>query len=345
MRLCLPYILLTTVLLFPCPLLAGESGEPLAAEHPCPTQRPQPETTDHRTLTLHGLACFEARRYDWALTHYRAAYALNADPVLLATIGRSFQELGLYDLALTNYQAFLARESQTPAAERIRGRIRELEEAREDNGATIRLIASPPGHEVALVNENGDWIELGLAPAEMSLRAGTYEFVFTGEGYLPRHEKIRISSGQTRTIRTHLISEDAAFNISTRNIRRAGILTLGVSVPATAAGITLLALSSQTTTAALELDREFSDLSDYDARRRELLDDAADYRRWGTIGTGIGATGMIIGALLLSTSSSPSKKNADQIDPSDESFPRQAQRSLFFEPLLSPTHLGFQIRY
>ena len=343
MRPGLLYILVSALLVLSGPLMAGE---PVEKNGTCLTQRPDPESTDHRALTLQGLSCFEAGRYDWALTHDRAAFALSPEPVLLGTIGRSLQELGLYDLALAHYQAFLAHESQTPAAERIRGRIEELEEARRKEGAILQLIATPPGHPVALVLENGDWLELGRIPAEISLQAGTYEFVFTGQGYLPRHEKIRLSAGQSRTIRTHLISEQAAFNLSSRAIRRSGVFTFGVAVPLTAAGVTLLAMSSQNTSAALELERNFADLSDYDTRRRELLDEAATYRRWGTIGTGIGATGMIVGALLFSATSTTAGEEArpGPIEP-QESSPQEARRAIDWAPLVSPNHLGFQLRF
>ena len=75
---------------------------------------------------------------------------------------------------------------------------------------------------------------------------------------------------------------------------------MGASVPITAAGITLLVLGHQEIQTARELENHFADLSDFDARRQEHLNRAADYRRWGTIGTAVGATGFLTGAMLYS---------------------------------------------
>lgn len=52
-------------------------------------------------------ALFVKGDYEAALTAYRAAYKLNADPELFIKMGRCFQELGQNDTALSSYERYL----------------------------------------------------------------------------------------------------------------------------------------------------------------------------------------------------------------------------------------------
>jgi tetratricopeptide (TPR) repeat protein len=52
-------------------------------------------------------ALFVKGDYEAALTAYRAAYKLSADPELFIKIGRCFQELGQNDTALSSYERYL----------------------------------------------------------------------------------------------------------------------------------------------------------------------------------------------------------------------------------------------
>jgi tetratricopeptide (TPR) repeat protein len=52
-------------------------------------------------------ALFVKGDYDAALTAYRAAYKLSADPELFIKMGRCFQELGQNDLAVSSYERYL----------------------------------------------------------------------------------------------------------------------------------------------------------------------------------------------------------------------------------------------
>lgn len=330
-------VFLTLIILLLLPTVAVAEEE----ESRCLTRRVATGEVSARSLSLQGLHCFEAQRFDWALSHYRAAYSLSPDTVLHGAIGRSHHELGLFDLARDHYLAFLAVEGQSPAGQRIRNRVGQLQEDELQQGARLRLQAGAPDVNVALILENGYWIELGPAPLELSLREGSYEFAFHKPGYRTTYRQVRLSAQETEEVRLELISEDALFDISERTRKRAGAYTLGASIPITAAGITLLVMASQNRTAALELDQNFTDLSDYDSRRREHLDRADTFQNWGTIGTGVGAAGVVIGALLLSSGSSGSD------DQDGENLLNNSHgRSLFpVQPLISHDFLGFQVRF
>lgn len=333
------------MLVLSCGLLATSASsaherETVEDSDTCPPKIPLQSLQDAQDLTLYGVSCFEAKRYDWALTYYLQAFAIKPGPLLLGGIGRSLHELGLYGPAAAQYQAFLQTSPEPAGADRIKNRVRQLEQAKHDDGATVELLSAPSNVRVHLILDNGDWFPLGQTPTKVLLRRGNYDFIFEDDALRPRQESIQLRAGQETQITSELVHQSAPFDLSTRQWRRAGIWTMGASLPAAAAGLTLFLLSAQDRSSAKELEDHFADLQDFDRRRTELLDRADTYRTWSIITAAVGTTGLITGALLylLPRPASSSSK--------DEQFGLElVTQNLRIQPLAGPNHVGLRLRF
>ena len=301
----------------------------------CPTYIAPHQSEDANELTMHGVNCFEDERYDWALTYYRRAYEVAPDSFLLAAIGRSLHELGLYEPALAYYHQFLEQEDPDSAtAQRIRQRVATIEDALDDDPAVVELRSSPPGSKAHIVLDNGQWYSLGHTPVDVSLRQGSYRFAFDGPGFRPTETRGRAVAGHQRTVETTLISEDSLFSSTEQSRRRAGLWTMAGSGVVTAAGVTLLVLSAQQTSAAQTLENNFDDPETFDQRRYDHLDQADSYRFAGTITTAVGATGLATGALLYFLTKPSTTSDDDQV-----------ARSWSVEPQLGFNQVGLRLTF
>ena len=291
---------------------------------------------DSQTLTMHGVACFEAHKYDWALSYYLKAYAIDPEPFLLGGIGRSLHELGLYEPALDYYYQFLSHDEVPSGAERIRQRVDELEEAVADDEktATVSLDSAPSGAEAFVVFDNDERYSLGSTPVEVELREGHYEFVFEDEDYLLRRFKTQVASGENNEIYGGLLLEPPAVD----RRRRAGGWTMAGAVVPLAAGATMLTLSAQETSAARTLEDDFEDLDDFDSRRQQHLDSASSYRLWGTVSAAVGATALLTGTILYFSAPASTSPGPDGED-------SELSRNLEVEPTLGLNHLGLRLQF
>lgn len=298
-------IALLSVLSATSPAVADEQVDDITADvdddEECATYVNPDDRDDAEALGLKGVACFQATEYDWALTHYRRAYVLSSRSDLLAAIGRSLHELGLYEPAAAYYERFL-EEAQ---AEPIRRRLDEVQATIEEHATTVTLRATPPGTTAFVVLDNGEWYELGDTPMQLQVREGDYEFGFDAPGYRPQTVRVDATDGEPTSADTELIEDP--LDRAQRQRRTAGLWTVGGSLIVGAAGGALLAMSAQETSQAKMLeDDDFEDLGDYDERRRAHLDAAATTGRWGVITAAVGATGLLVGsALILSTLGDP----------------------------------------
>lgn len=322
------------------------AGEPEQSDdqQECPTYVDARDREAPEALALHGVNCFEAGQYQWALTHYRRAYDLDPDPFLLGGIGRSLHELGLYEPAMEYYQQFLDQEPVPSGADRIRERVEELESALETGAGTVSLRSAPPNTTAYVVLDNGEWFELGETPLATRVRAGDLQLAFRTDSYRPRHEDAGVSTDETTEVDAELVSEDSSLGVSARSRRRAGLWTGGASLLAGAAGTTLLVVSAREQDAANDLQREdFEDLDAYQRRHNDHLDTAARTRRWGTVTTAMGVTGLLTGSLLVLSTLSESPPELD--DPPDEQETDQATGPRPITPTVGADGVGVRVRF
>lgn len=341
-RYVLSTVLVTVVAIIALTVIPRQVSAAPGEDVKCTTYVPELDTDDAHLMTLMGVACFEEGRYEWALVHYRRAYALSSDPFLLGAIGRSLHELGLYEPALAYYQKYLALEETPSGADRIRRRVDELQEllAEDENVTVVELKSNPSGAAAHVVLDNGEWYYLDETPTAVQLRPGSYEFAFHGPGMRPTKQKLRVRDTETVQVEAELVSEDALFSVSTRKRRRAGFWLFAGSTAVTLSGLTMLGLSVHQSSAARQLDDHFDDLDDYDERRRHHLDRADTLWTWGIVTTIVGTAGLLTGSLLYALSG-PSPVQSD----GDESNSHRLDARWQAEPVIGADHLGIRIRF
>ncbi|WP_158542446.1 PEGA domain-containing protein [Lujinxingia litoralis] len=254
---------------------------------------------DPRSLTMVGVACFEAGHYEAALRYYLQAYKLAPDPLLRGAIGRSLHELGVWGPARHFYLGYLATpDADSPSAERIRERVAQLESALRDDAATLEVRSEPAGATAHLELEHGAWVDLGPTPVNTRVRPGRYQVVLTHPGYKTRREKVSVGAGRNARLEETLVSEAAAFDVSAASWRRGGTWTMAASAPVAVAGTAMLILASQNAAAARDAEYQIEDSDALERRQTELLARGDRYRAWGTTGAAVGAAGVLTGLVL-----------------------------------------------
>ena len=322
-----------------------DNNTEVESEQPeCPTFIGSDERDDAHALTLHGIACFEAQEYAWALTHYISAFEIEPDPFLFGGIGRSLHELGLYEPAMGQYRRFLEEDDTPTGADRIRQRVEELEQLTELEATTVSLRSAPSGATAFVVLDNGQWYELGTTPLEVELREGDYTFAFDAEHYRPQTIDTSVAGDEDHRVDGHLVSEDVALGIEQPARRHSGRWMIAGGLVGTASATALLVLSQRNDSAARGLeDEEFDTLSDFDERQRHHLDRADSFRTWGIISAATGVTLLMGGALLYRSASSV--KDSPTVNGEKNAVSSVESRSLQVEPTLGRNHLGVRLHF
>lgn len=306
----------------------------------CPTYIAPDQQNNSRQLTRHGLACFEAGDYDWALLYYTEAYIHSEDPFLFSVIGRSLHELGLYEPAMDYYRRFLDSEGvSSSGVERIQKRVEALEVHSAEEGATVSLRSSPSGARVYVRLDNGERYELGTTPLDVDMRRKDFEFIFERDDYRPHTVTSKADGDGPHEIDARLISQTSTLGISDRRRRRGGVWTAAAGFGIAAAGGTLLALSAHHSSTASSLEQgDYPTPSDFDERLNHHLDSSHTYAVLGTVVTATGATVLLTGALLYFSTSSP--------EPGDDAgLAIGNSDSLQLEPTAGINHLGVRLRF
>ena len=305
-------------------------------EGQCATYLPAELSERPQELVLQGVTCFESGHYEWALIYYQRAYDLTGERFLYGGMGRSLHELGLYGPARAYYKQFLRGEDVPSGTDRIRQRMQELEELVEDDGAIIALRSDPSGANVSIKLDNGEQYLLGSTPMDLSLRQGSYDFVFAHPGYHPREVAVT-TDDEVSQIDGRLISETSSLSISERRRRRGGLVLTGLGAGAVATGGTMLGLSVHHDRRARDLEEgDFGTPSDYDERLRGHLDSSDQWRSTGLITAGAGSAVLLTGVILYVSGRPSSVENP----PTDE---ENAQRG--WTPTIGPGQVGVELRF
>lgn len=286
-------------------------------------------------ITLRGVACFEARHYDWALTYYLKAYDRDADPFLYGAIGRALQELGLFSLAEDSFRQFIDHTPtmESSSAQRIERRLSDLEELEEEHMAAVAIGRPVPDATADVVFANGERFPIGHLPTTLRVDPGTELTVeINAPGYHPRRYDASAVDDQT-SVEPALVADDASLTLSDRSRRRLG-LTLGTGgLVVSSAGVALLFMGRHHGSRATDLDADdFNELSDLDRRQRHHLDRQDRYRRLGITGAAAGGAALIGASLIYLRTSS-----------STDATPDDAQAGL--RPVAGPQSLGVRWRF
>ncbi len=324
---------------------AGEdSGEELpgdgGADGKCPSHVPADRETDARSLTLLGVACFKQEKYARAYTFYHRAYQEDRSDTLRAAMGRSLHELGVYQVAKSYYETFLDNaEPDRQSTEKIQKRLEQLGRDLDQDAAHTKLRSFPSGASVHLQLSNGQWVELGQTPTEVRLREAEYRFAFDHADHRRRRVRRELAaSSNPETIAVDLYPTRAGFDTSSRQWKKAGLITGLSSIPVLGLGGLFFGLSANKFAEAEDLTGD----GYYDPDRENALVYRGHRQREIGIGfTALGAAAAITGGVLflrgkgLEPSGESSRSTSEQ-----ETSERQA-----FRPVVTPRSIGFRARF
>jgi tetratricopeptide (TPR) repeat protein len=283
----------------------------------CPGTLSPDEPQDVRTLTSYGVACFESGDYARAYVLYRQAYEKSESPLLLAALGRSLHEVGLYSLARRHYERFLRKvgEGESEAVQKIRRRLQQLDSADEATTSELKLGSTPGGADAYIQLENGAWVPLGRTPLQVEVRPGAWTLRLDKEGYIRQERPLTLQAGTTRREQISLISVTSEFRRRGRAIKRAGLFTTLASLPMYATAGTLWGLSES-----------------------ESAPNSAQRRRGVAIGLTSAGTAALASGLILWF-------RGNALAHTSDSTTESSTRSLRIRPQLSPANAGVQLNW
>jgi tetratricopeptide (TPR) repeat protein len=108
-----------------CGLELGREGHALAAADPAPAaDASSPSESTHRAR---GQEHFTQGEYDAAISEFRKAYELEADPAVLYDIALAYQELGVPERARFFYRRYLSVAPLAPNRREVEERVAALD--------------------------------------------------------------------------------------------------------------------------------------------------------------------------------------------------------------------------
>lgn len=228
-----------------------------ADESPAATSQPAedpPHIVEARERLVRGQTLGEAGDFELALVEFRRAAELLEDHPLHYlveyNIGRSYEGLFRYDLAIEHYRAYL--EEAGPEAEdraEVEGRI----------AAFRQLLARV--HIEANVDEFEVWLDgrsLGENLHELMVPGGTHTIELRAEGYLPEQQEVQLPSQSERTV--------------TFELRQPGRLDRGYFWATLGAGAATAAVGLVFGLLAYSEHNRLEELSNDDVRRWSITD-------------------------------------------------------------------------
>jgi hypothetical protein len=300
----------------------------------CSEYVPPEDRKDPERLALRGVACFEAGEYLLALRHYRQARELSDENLLNAAIGRTFQELGYPFMARRYYRDYLGGHiDASQGRQRIEERLNSVEAQLAHDAGEVKITSAPPGTEVYLVVAETHREPLGPTPLTVKMLPGEHRFVLEDDGYLPQTHDVKVQPGASRELNTEMVDEEAAFAVSGRTLRRAGIITMASGTPLVATGTALWLVGHRQKKDAEEITGDIT--------RNEEIMKGSRLQRWGLVSGVVGVTALATGFVLWWAGHS---NDASSTTPDDETDETNAVK-LRVTPILSVDYVGISGRF
>ncbi len=179
-------------------LLVSPGG--VDAQAPAPTPEPGQPTPDAsaqaRELFLRGQSAYSQGDYDTAIESWRAAFELDARPLILYNLSQAYERAGLVAEATQTLERYLELTPGTdPNIATARNRLASLRERLARTGILVQ--DAPTGAEIFV-----DDVSWGLAPRPdpIQLEPGSHRVRLTLEGYSDFELAISVPAGQTITV-------------------------------------------------------------------------------------------------------------------------------------------------
>lgn len=335
---------------------AADGGQNAEDDSPdCPEHVPPERRGNAKKLTLLGVQCFKSGDYARAYTYYSRAFGESESDLLVAAMGRSLHELGLFHLSRDYYRQFLERKEKGEGTAKIEKRLDQLEEDVASSGRRVEIGSYPSGVPVETELENGEWVRIAETPATVELREGRYRLSFDLPKYRRQIRELEVESGDSpQTVDVALVHERSAFDATGRRLKRWGLISGLGSLPLLGTGAVFFGL----------MNAKFSAASDYEpgvdgapAGKNQLMAQGYNFQRWGIGFLTAGGVSAAAGAVLFLRgraleSAAPNDdgpgNDASGNDGSGESgtaSARGAERTVALEPILGLGVVGLRGRF
>src|SRR6188768_1076279 len=166
-------------------LLAGGVALPSVARAAEPDAPAPADSARIAELNETGARAYAERHYRTAIEKFVEAYAIDHDPNLLFNIARCYEKLGDLGAAIEKYEAFVAAPgADTEGRIKAKASLVELQQLKEQGGATPADAAPPPGESGTTAAGSGDeasshvdvwpWVTLGAGVVVTGVGATFY---------------------------------------------------------------------------------------------------------------------------------------------------------------------------
>lgn len=146
---------------------------------------------DAKKLFKKGVQLAKEGSYEEAISYFEEARSRGAPDETLFNMGKCYEALGLYHVAVEYYQKYL----DSPKPQKVK-KIKNLMEELRLKPSTLTFNSIPEGAEVRHVVGDGTESKLGVTPFEYKAEAGEFTFSVVKEGYPTKKFSIETGYGK-----------------------------------------------------------------------------------------------------------------------------------------------------
>jgi hypothetical protein len=247
-----------------------------------------------RSHFAHGVKLYEEDDFRAALIEFNRAYELAPNWAVLYNVGQSYYQLRDYANALRTLERYVQEAGAQIASDRGAQVARELEELR-GRVAHVTLNASVEGADISL-----DDAPLGTSPlaAPVLVGAGRHKITASKAGYAPAIRVVDIAGGDKIAVGLDLVAEappPAAAPVESPSYAGAGVvLALGIAGVAVGTVFGVAAIENKST-----LNKDCNTQKACPSSEQGDIDAFSRNGAISTVGFGVGAAGLVLGAYLF----------------------------------------------
>lgn len=135
-----------------------------------------------------GVNAAKVGKYEEAIEHFEEARARGAPPVTLYNIGKCYEALGQFYVAVDYYEEYL----DYPNAKKVKKIRRKIDELYL-KPSVVTFTSVPPGSEVQKQHDDMTVDKVGVTPLELTLESGEHVYFLVKSGY--KKKKLVINAG------------------------------------------------------------------------------------------------------------------------------------------------------